>query len=438
MADQNQIINIMLELERRGALPENKKPIMDELRRRGVVPESRTQASPLQVAGQEIASQINPMTAVRKLQTPEAMGVGQGAIQASTMGYGMPAMRRGVEAVSTLAGRAGDTSQVRPPTTKESLVGAGLGAGLGAMAGGAGVIPQIAQKTNVLGRSAVGAGLGYAYNPSDTQNVPIGDTRRLIGAGIGGAIPLAVGATKAGMGILGGLKNATFGKGKFLNKIRGQFAEARHGEIEKYGKTIDELSDRYAKDPTKNIDLRVEINNLQAEASNNPKLQSLINRTPELKKLVQNIDKASNVTLKEAKAITNGINSKIPISKLKGSSQFRTDDLPILDLYDDIRGKQMAAFPELAELNKSYGEIMNAYKVFKPSLKIGSLEPSLLKKPNFEQTQELKKLVPEKLRNEMTTYRRLSNAPKATMKTIPYITTLGALGYMTSRLAGKK
>jgi hypothetical protein len=110
-----------------------------------------------------------------------AQGVGQGAIQGLTLGYGMPLLRN---ATGTTTG------EIKEPTAKEEAVGNILTLPIA----GAGVQKAI---QGIKGISAIAPlALGYAYNPSNTKVEPALSGKRAAGAAIGGLIPASAGALR--------------------------------------------------------------------------------------------------------------------------------------------------------------------------------------------------------------------------------------------------
>lgn len=112
-----------------------------------------------------------PSSVVGPMATTEGLGVGQGAIQAGTFGYGMPALRQAFPQAA---------SQIRRPTGKESLVGAGL-----TMPFGVPALAGMAGKMGGIARTALPLVEGAAWNPSDTKFASPTDVRRIPGAALG-------------------------------------------------------------------------------------------------------------------------------------------------------------------------------------------------------------------------------------------------------------
>ena len=124
---------------------------------------------------------------IEPMLTKEASGVGQGAIQGATFGYGMPLLRKAIPG----------SEQIAQPTMKEELIG-GLAGGA---ASGSGVISQAAK----LGKYApmlASLGMGYLTNPSNEKIEPLVSLKRTIG-GLLGAGGQALGKTaQAGQDIV--------------------------------------------------------------------------------------------------------------------------------------------------------------------------------------------------------------------------------------------
>lgn len=123
----------------------------------------------------EIAS--NP---VKSMLTKEGMGVGQGAIQGATMGYGMPLLRN-------IPG----SEEVAQPTLKENIVGNVLGAagtaGMGAALGAGNVI----SKLPAVAKAALPFAFGAAQNTRDDKVAKLNDPMRLVGGALGASGQIA-------------------------------------------------------------------------------------------------------------------------------------------------------------------------------------------------------------------------------------------------------
>jgi hypothetical protein len=66
--------------------------------------------------------------------------------------------------------------------------------------------------------------------------------------------------------------------------------------------------------------------------------------------------------------------------KLKGIG-VRPDDIPLLDAIHDIKTQMVQAFPDLADLRKDYGEVLNNFNLLRSKFNPQSLEGSV--KNNF-------------------------------------------------------
>ncbi len=279
----------------------------------------------------------------KQKQTAKAMGdVAYEVPNQAALGYLTPLLKKaGVPTPDT--------------TTSEKVV-----AGLVPMAG----FSKLAQLGLLKKAPAAvkGAALGYAYNPSDTQIEDATSIKRVPGAVLGGAAPLAIHGAE-------NVLNATIREVPFLNKFRGLLFRAKNQAAERFGQQIDELSKA---NPDRTVSLRDAVENIKQEAAYEPKLNSIISRSPMLKNIVENPEVADNLTLQQSQAILNDIKSKIPLGKLNGNTPSRPDDMPIYDLIDDIRGSQLEAFPEMAEVKKEYGKFAKNYDMIR---RAGALRP---------------------------------------------------------------
>ena len=159
----------------------------------------------------------------------------------------------------------------------------------------------------------------------------------------------------------------------------------------------------------------VEINgDITQDIPANTSLRSVVNRSPELKRIVDNPELADNLTLEQSQKIINQLKSKLPPIKLKGLN-VRPDDIPLFDLIDDIRGDQLAAFPEKVEINNAYGEVMNRYNMIKNKIGENSIKKNILNKFGGEPLpqQAFEKLLSEDLLKEVKSFRMANKMLKA-------------------------
>lgn len=334
----------------------------------------------------------------------------------STAAFGIPRI---------LARKAGVEEQIFPeqttPEGKRLRVAAEAGGlvfgGAAKLAGKAGgLVPEGIRRGAVeggvfgLSQLDVGGQTGVAE-----EGPTVGGQLKQAGIGTaGGALLKAAGLAKKS------LDRATVGAPKFLKQVRGAVFKTKAEASERFGQQLDDLSSQF---PDKRISIRDQIDDLIKEIKGfqegdiaippNPKLRSLVNRTPELKKIVDNPQLADDLGLRDVQNIINGITSKFP-GRLKTGAGVNSDELPLLDLIDDIRFSQLESFPQMAQIRQQYGEVLGKYNLIKNRIREASIKRSLVNK--FGDSPELQKsfdeLIPKELRKEIDSFRNASNALK--------------------------
>lgn len=285
-----------------------------------------------------------------------------------------------------------------------------------------------------LAQAGKGALVGGAYNPSDKEIVPVADASRIPGAVIGGAAPI-VPAVVSGVKRVSNIAKAATDEVGHLGKVRSLFFNAKHEAVKKFGSQLEELA---TKSPDKSISIRDAVDKLNFEMADNPKIRSLVNRSPTLKSMVENPDMANNITLKESQNIMNEIKSKIPLGKLSGNSPSRFDDLPIYDLLDDIKTTQLDVFPEMAKVRSEYGKVAQNYEMLRKGIGKGKTR-NFLTGSNYADPDirlAAKELSPEaaKLAND---YRLSQGLKKALGYTAGVGAGTAAVGYGLKKILGK-
>lgn len=226
------------------------------------------------------------------------------------------------------------------------------------------------------------------------------------------------GIDKAGKELISGtdqaVKDAVTNKTGFLEDVRSAFYDAKSAASEKYGAGLEKLAND---NPATKVNLRPVIDQLNAEIAYEPKLRNAIGRVPQLSSLLDNPKVAEGMGIKEAQQIVNDLQSKISSGKLKGIG-VRPDDIPLLDAVHDIKSQMVQAFPDIADMRKDYGEILNRFNVVRNKLKPGNLSKAV--KENFgdaeveDAAKKLLKDAPEILAR-MRNYNLIRKAGKAAL-----------------------
>jgi len=223
----------------------------------------------------------------------------------------------------------------------------------------------------------------------------------------------AIGGATVG-GILGTLAKAkssidkaTKGAPVFLRKVRGAVFQRKRQASEEFGSQLQDLS---RANPNKKVSLRNVIDKINNTAAEEPKLKTLINRTPSAKRLADNPQLADEVPVEEAQRIINDLTAKLPSSKKLGFN-VTSDDIAVFDVIDDIRGSQLEAFPEMQQIRQSYSQVINKYNLIKNKIKAGSLQNNLIKDFGDRELKEaFEELVPADILKEAVEFRKIHGA----------------------------
>lgn len=173
------------------------------------------------------------------------------------------------------------------------------------------------------------------------------------------------------------VQDAVTNKTGFLEDVRSAFYDAKSAASDAYGAGLEDLAKN---NPTTKVSLRPVVDQVLQDISNEPKLRNAINRVPGFSALIKDPKLSDNLGIQEAQKIVNDLQSKIATGKLKGVG-VRPDDIPLLDAIHDIKSQMVQAFPDLAELRKDYGEVLNRFNMVRTKLKPGSLSKAV--KDNF-------------------------------------------------------
>ena len=195
-------LSLLLEAEKRGILPEDKKSLLDEARARGLVPKSEGAAPaeiPVAQKGQSAFDRASAgdifagLPATRMLAGAAAPIIGAAQIGANIGDYIAEKMGQDPVLGKYLADKIGEYEASK----KRGMAALGdTGVDLAGLAAGGGTVGLalrgVAPATSYLGRiaqgTAVGAGAG-ATTPTATPGLAETGKQTVIGAALGGAIP---------------------------------------------------------------------------------------------------------------------------------------------------------------------------------------------------------------------------------------------------------
>lgn len=180
---------------------------------------------------------------------------------------------------------------------------------------------------------------------------------------------------------------AALNQDKFAQEVRNKFQQVKKQASSKFETDLNALEKA---NPNKRIDIKQAIENLVEDMDLDPRLKTAVRRNETLKGLVEDPSKASSVTVRQAQDIKNVLQNRL--SKVKKEGLLTSDDIPFVDLLDDIKQSSLDAFPELSGIRKEYGEIMGRYNLVRNQLRVGRLINAM--KRNFGDA-EMQKAVEE-------------------------------------------
>ena len=208
------------------------------------------------------------------------------------------------------------------------------------------------------------------------------------------------------------VQDAITNKTGFLEDIRSAFYEAKQSAVDKYGEGLEKLA---TDNPDKAVNLRFVVDDLNKSIQLEPKLQSAVNRVPMLKMLLDNPQASHSIPLKDAQDLVNSLQSRVSSGKLHGIG-VRPDDIPLLDTIHDMKKSMVDSFPDIADLRKGYGEVIQKFNALRGKFKPGSLEQNVQKGfGDVEQKQMAKSLLQDspEILQRMRNYALLRKAGKA-------------------------
>lgn len=190
--------------------------------------------------------------------------------------------------------------------------------------------------------------------------------------------------------------------------VQNTLMSQKRSVIDKYGKEYSDI----VGNSDKSINLNVPIKNFVDESQSlmqNPEFsQQIAAKNPQANRIMDMVQKVTEakvpdeISAKEADKLSRYIKN-LPSIKTKlnqGSKygfhtvQWTNEDRMLIGLADDIKGSVIEAHPELADLNKEYGNFMNSYKKIAPDFKIGSTIKNL---KNYSQMDPQKRLMFENI-----------------------------------------
>lgn len=193
---------------------------------------------------------------------------------------------------------------------------------------------------------------------------------------------VAFGNNLVGTGVrLGGRK----GQVKLANSIRQTFFGSKRAAGEAFEEGLDAIS---LKNPARRGNAEFAMSEFIKDLEANPAAKAMANsvkkKSKVLNRLLDNPEMAQDLTIKEMQDLKSDIRNVPALRGKIGRGKFGNyteNDIPFIDLLDDVKKAQLDAFPEMADINKAYGEVLNRYKRVKHRFKEDHLISNI--KKNF-------------------------------------------------------
>jgi len=212
------------------------------------------------------------------------------------------------------------------------------------------------------------------------------------------------------------INRATKGAPAFARKVRDAIFNRKKQASDLFGEQLNNLA---TNNPTRSVSLRSTVEKINAEAAFEPRLNSIIRRTPSIKRLLDNPQLADDVPVNEVQTIINDIGSKISKTRAGGRiiGKVKPDEIPIFDAIDDIRSAQIDAFPEMGKIRTDYKNVISKYNLIKGKIREGSLLKNLSTDFGDRELKEAAdSLLTKEILNEARSFKKVSNTLDASKK----------------------
>lgn len=214
---------------------------------------------------------------------------------------------------------------------------------------------------------------------------------------------------------------------RFSQGVRREFFAVKKQVGDAFEQGIRDLSRQY---PDRAIDLSSPMQYIKSamdDTQNNPGLASAVKsvlrgiKNPEKAKIIQGLiekpETATNMTLAQVQEIKNAIQGAPSIAtKLKQGkfADWKSGDLELLDLIDEIKLAQSEIFPEMAQVRAPYAQFMENYRVVKNMFKPGKLIEKMQKGFGDAEVEAMvKAILPKDVYGAIRGYKKTGFALKA-------------------------
>lgn len=195
---------------------------------------------------------------------------------------------------------------------------------------------------------------------------------------------------------------------KLADEVQNALMSQKRGVMDKYGKEYESIIGKSESKVNLNEPVKNFVDEAQSLMQNPEFVQQVAAKNPQATKILDMVNRFKatkgldevglDISAKEADSLSRyirnmpGIKSKLNQASKQGwhTVQWSNEDRMLLNLADDIKGTVVEAHPELLNLNKEYGQFMNAYKKVSPDFKIGNTVSKLKEYSSYDpQKQQL-------------------------------------------------
>jgi len=224
---------------------------------------------------------------------------------------------------------------------------------------------------------------------------------------------------------LGQLKNYFVPKAgaKFTNTIRTNFFKYKQGLMNQWDEAVEALARKY---PNKVASFRNVVDGLLNSWDDfSTSTKSKLLKNPTIKKWIQSKgQKGTDLTIKEANKVISDLNTRVKPGKINAT------DVDYLDTLTDIKAARMDAFPEMKDVSTQYAKGIKPYNDIKNFMKFNRIT-KLIKGGNWKEPEvqmAIRKILPQKLINQMGGYRTVHQVIKTLTNPMNLIVSGGLIG----------
>jgi hypothetical protein len=284
-----------------------------------------------------------------------------------------------------------------------------------------------------------GSAIGFTTSPEEFTNLEQRIKQSAIGAFTGGAV---AGAGNLGSSAFRNIQRVGTKSKQFAERVRQSLFESKQAIGDKFEGQLNSLIE---KNPNSVINLESTFNRLKDIAKDNSRVVSDLKMGAKklgldsdlVEGFINNPSSASKMTLEQTRQLRRAINNVPSIkSNLKKGKfgNYSETDIDLIDFSDEIKQQQLGTFPELAEINQSYGDSINKYNLIKDKFRTGKLLDNIKKNFGDKEVQSIvKELLPDEIIREMGGYRKAL----ATLNAMKWVGVVGASSAVAAGIGRK-